>query len=91
LIKIFKIGNRQRMQGTIRLRAMKKGQRAIIDSIDAQGELGQRMRAMGLLPGAEIQVVGRAPLHDPVALRLKGFTLSLRNSEADYIAVRLMK
>jgi ferrous iron transport protein A len=32
-------------------------------------------------------VIGRAPLKDPVALRLKDFTLTLRNSEADYITV----
>ena len=39
------------------------------------------------VPGAEVEVVGRAPLRDPVALRLPGFTLSLRNNEADYIVV----
>ncbi|MBS6142132.1 MAG: ferrous iron transport protein A, partial [Bilophila sp.] len=44
-------------------------------------------RDMGLIPGAEVEVVGRAPLRDPVALRLPGFTLSLRNNEADYIVV----
>ena len=42
---------------------------------------------MGLVPGAEIQVIGRAPLKDPVALRLKDFTLTLRNNEADHIEV----
>jgi ferrous iron transport protein A len=42
---------------------------------------------MGLIPGARVQVVGRAPLHDPVALRLMGFTLTLRNNEADFIRV----
>jgi ferrous iron transport protein A len=42
---------------------------------------------MGLIPGAKIQVTGQAPLHDPVALRLMGFTLTLRNNEADFIAV----
>jgi ferrous iron transport protein A len=40
---------------------------------------------MGLVPGTEFIVVGKAPLYDPVSLRLKGFTLTLRNSEADYI------
>ena len=30
-------------------------------------------------------IVGRAPLRDPVALRVRGFTLTLRNSEADFI------
>ncbi|MFP5259577.1 MAG: ferrous iron transport protein A, partial [Acidobacteriota bacterium] len=42
---------------------------------------------LGLVPGTEIVVIGRAPLRDPVALRLKSFTLTLRNSEADYITV----
>jgi ferrous iron transport protein A len=45
---------------------------------------------MGLVPGTELMVVGRAPLKDPVALRLRGFTLTLRNSEADYITVEAM-
>ena len=35
----------------------------------------------------DVEVVGRAPLRDPVALRLPGFTLSLRNNEADHIYV----
>mgnify|MGYP000078733225 FL=1 len=46
---------------------------------------------MGLVPGAQITVVGRAPLKDPVALRLKGCTLTLRNSEADLIMVETLR
>jgi ferrous iron transport protein A len=42
---------------------------------------------MGLVPGVEITVIGRAPLKDPVALKIQDFTLSLRNNEADYILV----
>ncbi|MBW2132956.1 MAG: iron transporter FeoA, partial [Deltaproteobacteria bacterium] len=30
---------------------------------------------------------GRAPLYDPVALRVMNFTLTLRNKEADFIEV----
>lgn len=63
------------------------GQKARIAHVQASGELGRRIRDMGLIPGAEVEVVGRAPLRDPVALRLPGFTLSLRNNEADYIVV----
>ncbi len=72
---------------SIPLRSMKVGQKAIIAQVAAHGELGRRIRDMGLIPGAEVEVMGRAPLKDPVALRLKGFTLSLRNSEADYLTV----
>ena len=73
--------------GLISLRRMKEGQKARIAHVQASGELGRRIRDMGLIPGAEVEVVGRAPLRDPVALRLPGFTLSLRNNEADYIVV----
>lgn len=64
-------------------------QQGIIRAVGAQGELGRRIRDMGLVPGTEITIVGRAPLKDPVALRLKGFTLTLRNSEADHITVEI--
>ncbi|MDR1051935.1 MAG: ferrous iron transport protein A [Deltaproteobacteria bacterium] len=70
------------------LRTLKKGQKAIIKTIDADGEMGRRIRDMGLVPGIQIQCMGRAPLKDPVALRLMGFTLTLRNREADHINVQ---
>jgi len=69
------------------IRQMKEKQKGIIKTIKAKGELGRRIRDMGLVPGIEVMVVGRAPLKDPVALRLKDFTLTLRNNEADYITV----
>ncbi|MYL83897.1 iron transporter FeoA [Desulfovibrio aerotolerans] len=71
----------------IGLRQLLVGQRARIATVGSCGELGRRIRDMGLVPGTEIAVIGRAPLHDPVALRLKAFTLTLRNSEADHITV----
>lgn len=71
----------------ISLRKLDVGGRARIVSVQAEGELGRRIRDMGLVPGVDVEVVGRAPLRDPVALRLPGFTLSLRNNEADHIYV----
>jgi len=71
----------------ISLRQLEVDQKALIVSVAARGELGRRIRDMGLVPGTEITIVGRAPLKDPVAIRLKGFTMSLRNSEADHIMV----
>ena len=71
----------------ISLRSLKVDQKATICSIAAEGELGRRIRDMGLVPGAQVVPVGRAPLLDPVALRLEGFTLTLRNNEADWITV----
>lgn len=75
------------MSAPVSLRTLQKGQKAVISGITADGEMGRRIRDMGLVPGVEVQVVGRAPLEDPVALRLMGFTLTLRNREADFITV----
>lgn len=69
------------------LRQLGVNDKATVTAINAAGEMGRRLRDMGLVPGTEILVVGRAPLKDPVALRLRGFTLTLRNNEADYILV----
>ncbi|ABA88138.1 FeoA family protein [Syntrophotalea carbinolica DSM 2380] len=69
------------------MRKMKVNQRGIIDAVRAGGELGKRIRDMGLVPGTDIKIQGRAPLYDPVAIRVMGFTLTLRNNEADYIDV----
>ena len=75
--------------GTINLRDMQVNQTGTISSVKAAGELGRRIRDMGLVPGKEVKVQGRAPLYDPVSLRIMGFTLTLRNSEADYIKVEV--
>jgi ferrous iron transport protein A len=73
----------------LNLRQMKKNQNGSIIQVKANGEMGRRIRDMGLVPGTPIKIQGRAPLKDPVALRVKGFTLTLRNKEADFIEVEV--
>ncbi len=73
----------------INMRKMTKNQSGIIKSVKVGGELGRRIREMGLVPGTEITIQGRAPLNDPVALRLMDSILTLRNNEADFILVEV--
>ncbi len=77
------------MVSRIMLREMAKGQSGTIASVKVAGELGRRIREMGMVPGTTIKIQGRAPLNDPVALRVMGGTLTLRNNEADYIEVEV--
>lgn len=70
---------------------MEKQQSGVIKAIKVGGELGRRIREMGLVPGTEITVQGRAPLNDPVALRVLDCTLTLRNNEADHILVEVVE
>ncbi len=72
---------------TVSIRDLGSGQRAVISAVRAQGQLGRRIRDMGLIPGTVITVCGRAPLQDPVALKVGTTVLTLRNSEADHIMV----
>lgn len=77
------------MSQAISLRQLQRGQKAVVVKVGIAGELGRRLRDMGLVPGTSLQVIGRAPLKDPVAIKLRGYNLTLRNNEADYILVRL--
>lgn len=45
------------------------------------------LMAMGLTPGVELEIVRVAPLGDPVEIRLRGFSVSLRRDEAQLITV----
>ena len=74
---------------TINLRNMAINQTGTIVAVRVGGELGRRIREMGLVPGTEITVKQRAPLNDPVALRVMDGTLTLRNNEADHILVNV--
>ena len=73
----------------INLRQMSDNQVGTIAAIKVAGDLGRRIRDMGMVPGTDIKIQGRAPLYDPVALRIRGATLTLRNNEADHIEVEV--
>jgi ferrous iron transport protein A len=68
---------------------LKTGQRARIHEVRGDDALGQRLLEMGLLEGDEVEVVGFAPLGDPMEIRLRDYRLSLRRTEAARILVSL--
>ncbi|MCA8913842.1 MAG: ferrous iron transport protein A [Planctomycetes bacterium] len=57
--------------------------------LDVAGEpaLQQRLLEMGVLPGVEIKVVRFAPMGDPIEVKVMGYSLSLRKSEAAHVQV----
>ena len=64
-------------------------QRATVLSLDeSQGhEVHQRLLALGVYPGASLQLLRRAPLGDPIQVRVESSLLSLRKAEASAIRV----
>ena len=66
---------------------LQRGQRGTITSLQGDDLIVQRLMEMGLLEGEEVEVLGFAPLGDPMEIRLRDYRLSLRRSEAARIAV----
>ena len=66
---------------------LRVGQRASIRSLEGDDALAQRLLEMGLYEGQELEVVGFAPLGDPIEIRLQDYRLSLRRSEATRVLV----
>ena len=63
------------------------GQRARVVDVKGRGPIRVRLLEMGFVPGVEVALVKRAPLGDPLELRLRGFHVSLRRAEAREVIV----
>ena len=72
-----------------RLDELPAGARARIASIAGDAALVQRLMELGVLEGEEVEVVGFAPLGDPMEVRLADTRLSLRRHEAAGIQVEI--
>ncbi len=71
----------------MKLNALKPGQIAVIESVGGEGALRQHFLDMGMIPGIEVTVVKLAPMGDPMELRIHGYELTLRLSDAEKITV----
>ena len=67
------------------------GQIAFIESVRGTDAIVQRLFEMGLLEGEQVQVLGFAPLGDPMEIRLNDYRLSLRRSEAARVLVKMLE
>ena len=72
-----------------RLNELKKGDRGKVVKIGGSGSAHRRLMDMGLIAGADLEMQGVAPLGDPIEIRVKGYRLSLRKSEAAGISVEV--
>jgi ferrous iron transport protein A len=54
----------------------------------ASSPLRRRLLALGLVPGCQFEVLRRAPLGDPIEVRVRHTSLALRREEAAVLAVR---
>lgn len=65
------------------------GQEAVITAVGGEGALRCRLLDMGLIPKTRVRVEKVAPLGDPLELRVRGYSLSLRKEDAGKIDVEV--
>ena len=64
------------------------GKAAVITKVGGAGALRCRLLDMGLIPKTKIVITKVAPMGDPIELRLRGYTLSIRIEDAKNIEVK---
>ena len=69
------------------LNDVKIGKTCKVLKVGGEGALRRRIMDMGITKGVEIYVRKVAPLGDPIELRVRGYELSLRKSDAEMIIV----
>src|SRR5215470_298803 len=63
------------------------GERFTIDRVGGERSFRRRLMELGLVPGTRVELVGVAPLGDPLELLVRGCSLSIRKGEALWVAV----
>lgn len=61
------------------------GQSGKVKRLTATGAVRRRLFDMGITPGAEVVLRKKAPLGDPIEITLRGYELTLRKAEAQYV------
>lgn len=71
----------------VALNELAPGQRGIVSGFADDTDLSLRLMELGVVEGAELLVLRRAPAGDPIEIDVMGYALSLRRDEAASVLV----
>lgn len=63
------------------------GERGRVAAVQGDPQAVRRLMDLGLIRGTVVEVIRTAPMGDPMEVRLRGFMLTLRRSEAEHISL----
>ena len=69
------------------LREIKSGHAAKVVKLHGEGATRRKIMEMGVTRGVELYVRKVAPLGDPIEVNVRGYELSLRKADAEFIEV----
>ena len=64
------------------------GSTAKVVAVNGNNAITKRLMEMGVVPGVSVRVIKTAPFGDPIEVRVRGYNLAMRKSEADQIEVQ---
>lgn len=69
------------------LKSLNPGESGTIIRIKGKGPIKRRLMDMGIVRGSEVTVEKRAPLGDPIEIKIKDYSLTLRKEDAENILI----
>jgi len=63
------------------------GAEAKVVKVAGRTAITRRLMEMGVVPGVAVKVIKTAPFGDPIQIRVRGYSLAMRKSEAEIIEV----
>ncbi len=69
------------------LNDLAKGETGRVAGVNDKTLIGRRLMEMGIVPGVSIRVVKSGPFDDPIEIRLLGYSLAIRRSEAAAVEI----
>lgn len=65
------------------------GETGQIKKVEGEGKVRRRLFDMGVTPGANVTLVKKAPLGDPIEVTIRGYELTLRKDEAILVTLEV--
>lgn len=69
------------------LAELEKGSEARVENVRGGDRVAKRLMEMGIVPGVVVRMVKSAPFGDPVEIRVRGYSLAMRLSEAEAVEI----
>ena len=62
----------------------------VVKFVEGEGRVRRRLFDMGITPGASVILRKKAPLGDPIEITIRGYELTLRKAEADFVVCEII-
>jgi Fe2+ transport system protein FeoA len=87
MINLLQLVKANQKEKEMTLDMLAYGSSAIITNVGGENSLRCRFLDMGIIPKTKVELVSRAPMGDPIVIRIRGYELSMRIADAQRIDI----